>query len=128
MNNRRSLALFVLSTVWALTWSCEQNDGCAPAVLADAGGGAESLDAGGQGGAGGLAGDEGIAGAPECPASIVVLDGEDCSVFGEGFECSDGGTNPCEFGNAIVCVDGKWERRESYPAPCGGASGFGPGP
>lgn len=55
-----------------------------------------------------------------CPSNIVAADGESCAEFPEGFKCSDGGTNPCQFGNAIVCVNGVWQRRESFPAPCAG--------
>ena len=87
-------------------------------------------DTGNQGAAGGraqagapesTAGESGQGGenvTPSCPSNIVAADGESCAEFSEGFECSDGGTNPCQFGNAIVCVNGVWQRRESFPAPC----------
>ena len=72
------------------------------------------------------AGESGQGGAhvtPGCPNNIVFAAGTSCADYPEGFECSDGGTNPCEFGNAIVCINQVWERRESFPAPCAGAGG-----
>jgi hypothetical protein len=118
---------------WSLT-SCDSDEGDAGDGSGAAGrGGASDMLAGeaglgtaggGVGGATGGASAGGAGGALECPQDITLAEGEDCRSFAEGFECSDGGTNPCEFGNAIVCVDGVWERRESFPAPCGGAAGM----
>ena len=73
-----------------------------------------------QGGAGGAT-------VAECPADLFAADGEDCSEFAEGFICSDGGNDPCQFGNSIRCSGGVWERQEAFPAPCGGASAGGAG-
>jgi len=90
-----------------------------PPVSGDSGG-ADSPGSAGQGGAQG-----GASAASECPADLFSAEGEDCGAFAEGFTCSDGGTDPCEFGNSIVCTGGVWERREAFPAPCGGASAGG---
>jgi hypothetical protein len=117
---------------WSLT-SCDSDDAEDGGAAAAGGGGAPeplggeagmATAGGGAGGAPGGAGMGGDGGAPECPQNISLAEGQDCSGFAEGFECSDGGNNPCEFGNAIACVDGIWERRESFPAPCGGAAGM----
>jgi hypothetical protein len=78
----------------------------------------------GEGGSGNLGG---AGAARECPADLFTAEGEDCSDFVEGSTCSDGGTDPCEFGNSIVCTGGVWERREAFPAPCGGAGAGGAG-
>ena len=88
-----------------------------------AGEGGVGSDAAGAGVGGQQTAGQGGEGTPACPLVLADEEGKDCRAFGEGFECTDGGTDPCEFGNAIVCTGGAWERRESFPAPCGGASG-----
>ncbi|HYQ30013.1 MAG TPA: hypothetical protein VER04_22440, partial [Polyangiaceae bacterium] len=95
------------------------------------GGTANEAGSGGQPQAGSSwanAGDGGQAGAstePLCPTNLFAADGKSCAGFQDGFECSDGSMGPCELGNAIVCTNGIWWRRESFPAPCGGAGGVG---
>lgn len=137
---KQSLAgtLLLVVAIWSTMAGCESEADDTPGTGGAAGGqggeaglaGEGGLAAGqaGEGGTAGQGGDGGTAGQggarpPTCPVAIVAAEGDDCSQFGEGFECSDGSTNPCEFGNAIVCVNGIWERRESFPAPCGGAGG-----
>jgi hypothetical protein len=73
----------------------------------------------GDGGAGGAGG------APECPADLSEAEGTSCRGLPFGFSCSDGGSDPCQFGLGIVCLDGTWYREEAFPAPCGGAGGSG---
>jgi hypothetical protein len=109
----------VMFAGWLVAAGCEADIG---AVDIGAGGtaffagapnaGDGGKEAGGNGGAGGAA---------ECPGTIFGLDGEPCTV--PGMVCSDGADDPCSFGHAIVCIDGKWEDQESFPAPCGGAGG-----
>jgi hypothetical protein len=41
--------------------------------------------------------------------------------------CSDGGDDPCQFGQSIICFGGTWHQQEAFPAPCGGAGGQGAG-
>jgi hypothetical protein len=60
-------------------------------------------------------------GGDECPVDLFAAYGKACAP--EGKLCSDGSTDICQFGQAIVCIDGKWDRRESFPAPCGGMGG-----
>jgi hypothetical protein len=62
----------------------------------------------------------GNSGMPACPPDIVAAEGESCAAFGEGFECFDARTGPCEFGHAVLCANRVWVRRESLPAPCNG--------
>lgn len=79
------------------------------------------------GGAGG--GEGGAGGAPslECPSDLFAANGTSCAGFAEGAICSDGSTDPCQFGQLIRCMNGKWQRQETFPAPCGdgGAGGGG---
>lgn len=112
--------------------SSGQSGGAGATGGADQGGRAGAPDQGGttdQGGEGGAPrgqggqGGEGGTNTPECPSNLFGADGQDCTAFGDGFVCSDGGTDPCQFGNSIVCTFGVWERREAFPAPCGGAGG-----
>jgi hypothetical protein len=89
-----------------------------------AGAGAGGAAGGAAAGAGGAAaGEGGAGGALECPANIFAADGKACA--SEGMFCSDGGDDPCQFGQSIVCRSGKWRRQEAFPAPCGGAGGAG---
>jgi hypothetical protein len=95
------------------------------------GGSAGMSGSGGKGGSGGSAGSvssggaggEAGGGAEACPTDFFEADGTPCE--NEGKECSDGGTDPCEFGNSIRCTNGSWEWEEAIPAPCGGAGGQG---
>jgi hypothetical protein len=80
------------------------------------GGAAGSLS---PGGAGGEAGSD----AEACPSDFFAADGTLCRT--EGKICSDGGSEPCQFGNSLRCLNGEWEWQESFPAPCGGAGGQG---
>ena len=125
----------VLVGTWVAATGCDDTrpvgdlpaDGGEPGATGGSGtSGGEPSATGGSGIAGG-AGEGGGSGAPECPADLFTAEGEDCEAFGEGFICSDGGTDPCEFGNSIRCVAGIWERQEAFPAPCGGAGGGGAG-
>jgi hypothetical protein len=63
----------------------------------------------------------------ECPSDLFAADGTSCAGFAEGAICSDGASDPCQFGQSIRCVSGKWQRQEAFPAPCGdgGAGGNG---
>jgi hypothetical protein len=87
------------------------------------GGAGGSAASGAAAGVGGATAGEG--GAGECPANIFTADGKACAA--EGTTCSDGGDDPCQFGQSIVCQSGKWSRQEAFPAPCGGAGGQGSG-
>ena len=42
---------------------------------------------------------------------ISVTSRAHCSAFEEGTECSDGQTDPCQFGNSVICSGRKWQRR-----------------
>jgi hypothetical protein len=89
-------------------------------------GGAAAGAGGAAAGAGGaLAGAGGDGGEVGCPADIFDAEGKACAP--EGMLCSDGADDPCQFGQSIVCVDGKWHHQEAFPAPCGGAGGQGGG-
>lgn len=95
----------------------ETTPGGAGAGGAAAGAGGVAAGAGGV--AGGAGGEGGIA--DGCPANIFAADGTACS--GTPMYCSDGGTDPCQFGQSIVCQNGKWHHQEAFPMPCGGAGG-----
>ena len=99
--------------------------GAAGADTVVAGGGGVAAGAGGVGGAGELGGAGGAGGAGKCPADIFDAEGTACAP--EGMICSDGADDPCQFGQSIVCLSGKWNRQEAFPAPCGGAGGQGGG-
>jgi hypothetical protein len=118
------LGLALVLLAGAVAVGCEDDRGAAD-LGAGGDGGAQGGAGGAQGGAGGAQGGAagGEGGAPQCPSDLFAADGEECAAFGEGFICSDGTTDPCQFGQAIVCQGGKWERREAFPAPCGGAGG-----
>jgi hypothetical protein len=96
-----------------------EQSGSGSAGLAGAQTGGSSGHGGASAGAGGA--DE----PPPCPTDLSSAQGQDCSAYEEGTECSDGQTDPCQFGNSIICSTGKWQRRETIPAPCGGAGGGG---
>lgn len=103
-------------------------DETTPGGAGGAGGAAAGGAAAGAGGAaagagGAAAGAGGEGGASQCPANILFADNTACST--EGLRCSDGGNDPCQFGQSIVCQSGKWRRQEAFPAPCGGAGGAG---
>lgn len=122
----------ILLGVWTAIAGCEDDR-----AVADLGvGGDDTVGGTGEGGAppitpaagaAGTSGEGGAAGGAgfTCPSDIFAADGTACPASAEGAVCSDGGDNPCEFGQAIVCQDGKWWHQESFPAPCGGAGGGG---
>ena len=84
--------------------------------------GAGASDAGGTAGAsGGAGGGAGGETSGECPSNIFEAEGKACAP--DGLFCSDGAGDPCQFGQSIVCQNGKWLRQEAFPAPCGGAGG-----
>ena len=89
-------------------------------------GGGAGGTAGATGGAGGDAGAGGT-GPFECPSDIFALDGEPCPAAAEGMSCSDGLTDPCQFGHSATCEAGKWVLFEAFPAPCGGGGAGGAG-
>src|SRR4051812_44879473 len=96
--------------------------GGAGAEATAGGGGAAAGEGGAAAGAGGAAaGAGGDGGAAECPADIFGAEGKACTP--QGMICSDGGGDPCQFGQSIICVSGKWQHQEAFPAPCGGAGG-----
>jgi hypothetical protein len=117
---------------WVLTVGCDDDRGV---VDIGAGGdyvGTAGSDAAGEsgnhagtGGAGGgdHAGGAGGAVDAACPSDISAAEGTSCAAYANGMICSDGADDPCQFGQSIVCVAGKWQRQEAFPAPCGGAGG-----
>jgi hypothetical protein len=132
----------VIALGWGLGAGCDDDRGVvdlgAGGDMAQAGGAAgETTTAGagaagetttlaGAGGAaagagGAAAGAGGDGGAAQCPANIFGAEGKACAP--EGMICSDGADDPCQFGQSIVCVSGKWQHQEAFPAPCGGAGG-----
>jgi hypothetical protein len=130
---RIAFPLVVLSA-WLVGAGCDDDRGVvdlgAGGDVAQPGGAAGHAGAGGDeatpGGAGGAAaGGGGAGGANECPADIFGAEGRACAP--DGMICSDGADDPCQFGQSIVCVSGKWQHQEAFPAPCGGAGGQGSG-
>jgi hypothetical protein len=117
---------FLVFAGWLVGAGCDSDTGAVDigvggiattiAGAPNAGEGGTTAAAGGDSG-----GNAGAGGAAECPANIVGLDGKPCSV--PGMICSDGADDPCFFGHSIICVAGKWQDQESFPAPCGGAGG-----
>ena len=76
----------------------------------------------GQGEQGGAAG----SGSDGCPAILITAAGKSCEE--ENLWCSDGGDDPCQFGNSIRCIGGVWVRFEAFPDPnCGGGGAGGGG-
>lgn len=99
------------------------NDGGGEQSRSGSAGLAGAQTGGSSGHGGSSAGAGGADEPPPCPSDLSSAQGRDCSAYAEGTECSDGRTDPCQFGNSIICSTGKWQRRETIPAPCGGAGG-----
>ena len=128
------LAFMVSATFAVACSSDDDDDGNVGGSTGKGGSGASAGHAGapggaagkaGSGAAGGRGGNAGAGGTGDgCPAFIFGAEGDPCSP--EGKICGDGANDPCEFGNAIVCTDGVWERQEAFPDPnCGGQGGGG---
>jgi len=120
--SRVGLALRWLAAALVVASGCDGDVSTAPGAGGTGGSagreaGASSLAGGGSAGTPGVT--AGAAGESPCPVDFLEADGEPCPA--EGQFCSDGGTGPCEFGNALECRDGHWVWSESFPGSCGGA-------
>jgi len=97
-------------------------------------GGTNDAGKGGRGGSGGStagsAGQTDVGGAgggdgDACPANLLAAEGTSCDE--EDKWCSDGGDDPCQFGNSLKCQGGEWVRYEAFPDPSCGEGGAGGG-
>lgn len=126
---------------WMLTVGCDDDRGVVDIgaggdYVGTAGNDAagESGNHAGSGGTGGVdhAGGAGGSADAACPSDIFAADGTSCAGYANGMICGDGADDPCQFGQSIICLAGKWQHQEAFPAPCGdggagGAAGAGGG-